>query len=248
MQFLAVAAILAGQSAQDVRSAHEIDNTMLRSLTIAMTIAICAARYALAIDLPTKPLSLNKQEQKILQNLACVAAPELTEAEIHTWRFAPPHARSRGAFVLCPLPLRAHGLEAFHKRTCARTNTQAWRCDERLSAFRIPIGSQAVLITHKAEQVSIETAIEIAHFIGVGYGYTFNARNLSTMMTTARECHINQAGQAAYKGANNYVLSCGLMGILVTRDCASKPCRLFPSAFQDSASNALSPDHAALQQ
>jgi hypothetical protein len=75
--------------------------------------------------------------------------------------------------------------------------------------------------------------VRIARFAGIEHPTTFNGRDLAAMMS--RPCRVGSLGKGAFQGAVDYAVRCGERGVVITEDCGTKSCRMFPSRFLDLA-------------
>ncbi|MEO6366650.1 MAG: hypothetical protein ABIP38_01535, partial [Steroidobacteraceae bacterium] len=64
-------------------------------------------------------------------------------------------------------------------------------------------------------------------------------RNLSLIVRD--QCHVSEKGTGIAPGMVNYLLRCGDDGVVVTRACHQRTCRLFPSALFDPRRSASRP-------
>lgn len=177
-------------------------------------------------------LSLGKRDTRLLVQQACDRATGVDEAEVHAWRLPAP-ARKLTATVFCPLLAPVQQLPAFQARSCQQLPSKAWRCDETRDAFRLPVGTRSALIMYRVDAVAADTAIEMARFAALDYRITFNGRNLSEMLLNAQHCEVSAAGKGVFPDSANHLIQCGRLGVVITKDCTRRPCRLFPAALRD---------------
>ncbi len=204
----------------------------MRYLPYTGALTLLASHVSLAADPAIRPIALSAAQRADLVMLACSGTSASAGLEIHAWRVRLQNRNAIEATLLCPLK-DAHEYPAYRQSRCTKEPDKAWVCAEGLDAFHFPMGPRKVLITYKAGTISADTAIEISTFVGVTFGYTFNGRNLRDMMLRAGQCHVDEKGASVIKGALNYSLNCGESGVVVTKDCTKRACRLFPALVYD---------------
>lgn len=142
----------------------------------------------------------------------------------------------------CLTTRRFDGREVVRHFECDRLAEGQWRCAPGVDFLVVDLAARSVLVGPGEPTAMARAVLQIAEALG-RHETTFNGRDLNAMMRG--RCHVREIGPAAFEGGIDYLMSCGERGVVVTRDCGTRPCRVFPSELRDGGIAPAAPTVAA---